>query len=140
MSGGHSYGELAALSAAGAFEPATLLGLSEKRAAAILSAAGDDPGTMAAVSATADEVAAALAGHEVTLANLDAPSQVVISGTTPAVAAALEVLKDKGLSGPPLADRLRLPQPGRGGRERPLREEARPHERGRAASARLVQP
>ena len=49
--------------AAGAFDPATLLGLSEERAAAIVSAAGDDPGTMAAVSGTADEVAAALAGR-----------------------------------------------------------------------------
>ena len=61
MSGGHSYGELVALCAAGAFDPATLLDLSEQRANAILSAAGEDPGTMAAVNGPAAEVSASLA-------------------------------------------------------------------------------
>jgi acyl transferase domain-containing protein len=98
MSGGHSYGELVALSAAGAFDAATLLELSRSRADAILSAAGEDPGTMAAVGGTRDEIAAALAGHEVTLANLNAPTQVVISGTTPAVEAAVAAAEEKGLS------------------------------------------
>ncbi|MFE6133603.1 beta-ketoacyl synthase N-terminal-like domain-containing protein, partial [Streptomyces sp. NPDC056437] len=46
---GHSYGELVALWAAGAYDTATLLRLSDRRAAAILAAAGDDPGAMAAV-------------------------------------------------------------------------------------------
>ncbi|MFE0089839.1 SDR family NAD(P)-dependent oxidoreductase [Streptomyces sp. NPDC059016] len=56
MAAGHSYGELVALSAAGALDPETLLTLSSERAAAILAAAGDDPGAMAAVSASAAEV------------------------------------------------------------------------------------
>ncbi|WP_166802829.1 type I polyketide synthase [Streptomyces sp. ICN441] len=56
MAAGHSYGELAALSAAGAVDPETLLTLSSERAAAILAAAGDDPGAMAAVAASPADV------------------------------------------------------------------------------------
>jgi acyl transferase domain-containing protein len=104
MSGGHSYGELVALSAAGAFDARALLELSTARADAILAAAGGDPGTMAAVTGTAQEVRQALAGHEVTLANLNAPSQVVISGATTAVESALEALEAHGLP----AQRLRV--------------------------------
>jgi len=48
MVGGHSYGELVALASAGAFDPGTLLEVSEARAEAILAATGDDPGAMAA--------------------------------------------------------------------------------------------
>jgi acyl transferase domain-containing protein/NAD(P)H-dependent flavin oxidoreductase YrpB (nitropropane dioxygenase family) len=103
MSGGHSYGELVALSTAGAFDPLTLLDLSDARATAILTAAGEDPGTMAAVPATASEVTAALAAHglsgDVTLANLNAPGQVVISGPTQAVDRALAALREAGLKG-----------------------------------------
>ncbi|OJF15718.1 type I polyketide synthase [Couchioplanes caeruleus] len=101
MAGGHSYGELVALSTAGAFDPATLLDLSRERAAAILAAAGDDPGTMAAVSGTAEQVTAALAAAgldgEVVLANHNAPTQVVISGPTEAVARATAALKEAKL-------------------------------------------
>ncbi|GGQ41565.1 polyketide synthase [Couchioplanes caeruleus subsp. azureus] len=101
MAGGHSYGELVALSIAGAFDPATLLDLSRERAAAILAAAGDDPGTMAAVGGTAEQVTAALAAAgldgEVVLANHNAPTQVVISGPTEAIARATAALKDVGL-------------------------------------------
>ncbi|MEU6708316.1 SDR family NAD(P)-dependent oxidoreductase [Streptomyces wuyuanensis] len=56
MAAGHSYGELVALSAAGAVDAETLLTLSSERAAAILAAAGDDPGAMAAVAASAADV------------------------------------------------------------------------------------
>ena len=102
MSGGHSYGELVALATAGAFDPVTLIELSDARATAILSAAGEDPGTMAAVNGTANQITAALAGHgltgEVTLANHNAPDQVVISGPTPAVASALAALREADLT------------------------------------------
>ncbi|BCJ53953.1 polyketide synthase [Actinoplanes sp. NBRC 14428] len=101
MAGGHSYGELVALCTTGAFDPATLLDLSRERADAILAAAGDDPGTMAAVSGTADQVraaldAAGLAG-EVVLANHNAPTQIVISGPTAAIGRATAALKEAGL-------------------------------------------
>ncbi|WP_431936130.1 SDR family NAD(P)-dependent oxidoreductase [Micromonospora sp. RP3T] len=102
MTAGHSYGELVGLCVAGAFDAATLLDLSRERAAAILGACGEDPGTMAAVNATADQVAQALAGaglaSEVVLANRNAPQQVVVSGPTAKVRAAVAAFKEVGLS------------------------------------------
>lgn len=91
--GGHSYGELVALCHAGALEPEALLPLSEARGRCILDAAGDDPGAMAAVSASAELVAHLLADlPEVVLANRNGPDQVVIAGPTEAVRAACERL------------------------------------------------
>ncbi|BCJ68036.1 hypothetical protein Prubr_50570 [Polymorphospora rubra] len=102
MTAGHSYGELVGLCVAGAFDPPTLLDLSRERAAAILAAAGDDPGTMAAVTGDADQVARVLAAaglsSEVVLANRNAPDQVVVSGPTAKVRAAVAALKDAGLT------------------------------------------
>ena len=98
MAAGHSYGELLALCAAGAYSEADLLELSEARANAILAAVGDDPGAMAAVSAPADRVAALLDGSGVVIANYNAPGQAVISGMTHAVDAAVDALTAEGLS------------------------------------------
>ncbi|MFJ9567807.1 SDR family NAD(P)-dependent oxidoreductase [Streptomyces fuscichromogenes] len=101
MAAGHSYGELVALSAAGALTPETLLELSAERAAAILAAAGDEPGTMAAVSAGADDVERALrtAGvpPSVVVANHNSPRQTVISGPTDEVTEAVRLLREAGL-------------------------------------------
>ncbi|MFD0337374.1 SDR family oxidoreductase [Streptomyces sp. NPDC127117] len=106
MAAGHSYGELVALCAAGALTPGTLLELSEERAAAILQAAqsaqgeGSDPGTMAAVSAGAEDVARALkeasAPDSVVVANRNSPGQTVISGPTDAVDEAVRLLREAG--------------------------------------------
>ncbi|MFE2517656.1 beta-ketoacyl synthase N-terminal-like domain-containing protein, partial [Streptomyces mirabilis] len=102
MAAGHSYGELAALAAAGALTPDALLRTSRERAAAILRATGEgDPGTMAAVAAGEPEVAAALtaaglAGPVVT-ANRNSPRQTVISGPTEDVLTAVERLRAQGL-------------------------------------------
>uniref|UniRef100_UPI00404017F0 SDR family oxidoreductase n=1 Tax=Streptomyces sp. SS7 TaxID=3108485 RepID=UPI00404017F0 len=104
MAAGHSYGELVALCAAGALDPDTLLDLSAERAAAILDAAagaGPEPGTMAAVSAGAEETARALraagAADAVVLANRNSPEQTVISGPTDAVTDAVRLLREAGL-------------------------------------------
>ncbi len=97
LAGGHSYGELVALAAAGAFGPAELLDLSAARAEAMIEAVGDDPGTMAAVSAPLAEVEALLPA-DVVVANHNAPEQVVISGPTKAVENAVEVLRSAGLT------------------------------------------
>ncbi|WP_093467382.1 acyltransferase domain-containing protein [Streptomyces melanosporofaciens] len=57
MAGGHSYGELAALAAAGVFTPDELLAAGAARAEAILGRAPEgDAGTMAAVGASAGQV------------------------------------------------------------------------------------
>ncbi|WP_406453150.1 SDR family oxidoreductase [Streptomyces sp. NBC_01622] len=102
MAAGHSYGELVALCAAGAIAPEALLELSAERAAAILEATGaDDPGTMAAVAAGAEDVQQALktaaAPDSVVVANHNSPRQTVISGPTEAVAAAVRLLREAGL-------------------------------------------
>ncbi|MFJ4690338.1 SDR family oxidoreductase [Streptomyces sp. NPDC088766] len=101
MAAGHSYGELVALCAAGALAPETLLELSGERAAAILGAAGEDPGTMAAVVAGAEEVEQALkaagAPETVVVANRNSPRQTVVSGPTDAVAEAVRLLREAGL-------------------------------------------
>ncbi|MGW3310010.1 SDR family NAD(P)-dependent oxidoreductase [Streptomyces sp. NPDC001073] len=102
MAAGHSYGELVALCAAGAITPEALLELSTERAAAILEATGtDDPGTMAAVAAGAEDVEQALkaagAPDSVVIANHNSPRQTVISGPTEAVATAIRLLREAGL-------------------------------------------
>ena len=96
--GGHSFGELVALAAAGALDEAALLRLAEERAEAILEAAGDDPGTMAAASAARDKVEALVEGLDVVVANDNHPEQVVIAGPTAAVDDAVALLKDHGVS------------------------------------------
>lgn len=100
MLAGHSYGELVALCAAGAMDTTTLLELSSARAEAILSAAGGDPGAMAAVAAAAEDVervlrVAGLADH-VLVANHNAPRQVVISGPTTMIDRAVRELREAG--------------------------------------------
>jgi len=102
---GHSYGEVVALAAAGALDPADLVELSVARATAILNAAGADPGAMAAVAAAPEVVRAALAGHgDVVLANHNAPAQTVISGPTAAIEAAVAELVRRRIG----AKRLRV--------------------------------
>ena len=100
LAGGHSYGELAALAAAGSFDEATLLALSAARGDAILEAverSGGDPGTMAAVELTREEVAERLAEWpDIVLANHNGPRQAVISGPTASVQAAAAALEASG--------------------------------------------
>ncbi|MGW3958312.1 SDR family NAD(P)-dependent oxidoreductase [Amycolatopsis sp. NPDC005003] len=93
---GHSYGELVALSVAGAFDTATLLRLSRARAHAIAQVAR--PGTMAAVKAKRDILTATLIGPDVVVANHNGPEQVVLSGPGPAVERAVRRLKETGIS------------------------------------------
>lgn len=97
--GGHSYGELVALTAAGAIDQDELLALSQARAQSILTAAGSDPGTMAAVVAPVEQVRAVLGAGPVVVANYNSPTQTVISGPTSAVDSALHELRQAGVTG-----------------------------------------
>ncbi|WP_244291337.1 type I polyketide synthase [Streptomyces subrutilus] len=99
---GHSYGELTALWAAGAYDTRSLLRLSARRAEAILAAAGADPGSMAAVSAAPEEVREIAARSGCVVANHNAPRQCAVSGPTAAVSAAVAALREAGLSAEPL--------------------------------------
>ena len=94
MAAGHSYGELAALAAAGAFDAQTLVKLSRSRAEAILASVGEDSGAMAAVRLDVDSLRPLLTGFpNVVMANQNSPVQTVISGPTADVSAACELLK-----------------------------------------------
>jgi acyl transferase domain-containing protein/NAD(P)H-dependent flavin oxidoreductase YrpB (nitropropane dioxygenase family)/NADP-dependent 3-hydroxy acid dehydrogenase YdfG len=95
---GHSFGELAALHAGGAFDLPTLLNLSRARAAAIAGAAGVRPGAMAAVRASLAEIAEDLSDPDVVLANNNGPKQVVVSGTEEAVGRLVARLRARGLA------------------------------------------
>jgi acyl transferase domain-containing protein/NAD(P)H-dependent flavin oxidoreductase YrpB (nitropropane dioxygenase family) len=97
MAAGHSYGELVALCAAGAYGEADLLELSEIRADAIIRTLGDDAGAMAVVSGPTARVGTLLDGSNVVIANYNAPGQTVISGATHAIDAAVEALAAQGL-------------------------------------------
>ncbi|MBB4753705.1 type I polyketide synthase [Actinoplanes lobatus] len=97
MAGGHSYGELVALTAAGALPATALSALSLRRAEEILAAAGSQPGTMAAVTGPPDEIAAEVAAVDgVVLANHNSPTQTVIAGVPGAVEQATARLRALG--------------------------------------------
>lgn len=99
MVAGHSYGELPALCFAGAFDQEQLVCLSERRAKAILDAAGEDKGMMAAVSLEPGALAALTADEKgIWAVNFNAPKQAVLAGTTPAMTALMEKMKAQKIS------------------------------------------
>jgi len=96
---GHSLGEYSALTAGGALSFTDGLRLVQARGEAMAGAAGARPGTMAAVIGLDDdsvEEACRQAGGEVWVANLNAPGQVVVSGSEEAVAAVHKTAKALG--------------------------------------------
>lgn len=95
---GHSYGEFAALRAAGAMSGEELLTLSEARGRAMANLGGSDAGAMAAVSASRAQVEEVLpAGGAVVVANHNSPGQTVIAGPSEALKQVLARLKERGL-------------------------------------------
>ncbi len=96
MTAGHSYGEYPALFAAGVLAEKDLARISEARGRFILESSGSEPGTMAAVKASESEVIPLLKDLDrVWIANLNAPSQTVISGSRAGVKAAMEKLEQE---------------------------------------------
>jgi malonyl CoA-acyl carrier protein transacylase/NAD(P)-dependent dehydrogenase (short-subunit alcohol dehydrogenase family)/acyl carrier protein len=97
MVAGHSYGEYVALASAGVFSTETLIAVSEARGRFMVEGAGAEPGIMAAIDADRGVVADALKGFEgVCLANANAPSQSVISGSRTAVERVVEHFAAQG--------------------------------------------
>jgi acyl transferase domain-containing protein/NAD(P)H-dependent flavin oxidoreductase YrpB (nitropropane dioxygenase family) len=92
---GHSYGEYVALAAAGAMTPDELILLSHRRGQVIAAAAA--PGGMLAADAAPPAIAPHLAGLEAWVANHNAPTQTVISGTEAGLTAAAENLRAAGV-------------------------------------------
>ncbi|HEY8430713.1 MAG TPA: beta-ketoacyl synthase N-terminal-like domain-containing protein, partial [Sandaracinaceae bacterium] len=93
---GHSFGEVSALHAAGALSEADFLRVARERGERMAEAAKSD-GAMLAVSARIEDVRAIVreASLAVTVANHNHPEQVVLSGTTDAIARAEEALRER---------------------------------------------
>ncbi|WP_050803795.1 type I polyketide synthase [Candidatus Frankia datiscae] len=98
---GHSFGELTALWAAGALDDADFFRLARARGEAMAPPAEDpdhDPGTMAAVQATREQVIDILrAFPNVVICNHNAPDQVVVGGDTQAVGEVVQECKQRQL-------------------------------------------
>ena len=96
---GHSLGEYTALVASGAMSFEDGVHLVVARGDAMTRAGEDAPGTMAALLGISDddaEAACQRAEGDVWVANYNAPGQVVIAGTSDAVATASALAKDLG--------------------------------------------
>jgi acyl transferase domain-containing protein/NAD(P)H-dependent flavin oxidoreductase YrpB (nitropropane dioxygenase family) len=97
---GHSYGDYAALCAAGALRFEDLIRLSHRRGRVIREVAERMPGGMAAIDAAAEVVEQVIARIPgVTAANRNSPRQTVISGTSEAIDRALEQFQQQGIRG-----------------------------------------
>ncbi|HWH93207.1 MAG TPA: ACP S-malonyltransferase [Baekduia sp.] len=93
---GHSLGEYAALVAAGVLAFDDAVGLVAERAAAMADAGDLNPGSMVAMLGGDDHAVRALADRlGLTIANDNAPGQLVLSGDTDAVAQADELARDE---------------------------------------------
>jgi polyketide-type polyunsaturated fatty acid synthase PfaA len=102
--GGHSFGEVTALFAAGVLGEDDFFKIARLRGEVMAQAAAK-PGTMVSVSAPLQDVQSIIeqAGHigpdaAVVIANHNSPRQVVLSGQTEAIAALESVLSQKGVS------------------------------------------
>jgi [acyl-carrier-protein] S-malonyltransferase len=105
---GHSLGELAALAAAGSLSEATGLSLAMARGRLMQEAAEAGPeGGMLAVLGSGDGALAVAKRFGLTVANDNAPGQVILSGPVEALDAAVPALKEAGLR----AMRLRVQGP-----------------------------
>ncbi len=99
---GHSFGELSALWAGGALDDDTFLALVKARGKAMAPPAAPaananfDAGTMLAVKGDLAEIEALLPALEgVSIANQNAPTQVVLAGATAAIEKAAQALTEK---------------------------------------------
>ena len=99
---GHSFGELTALWAAGVLDNGNFTTLVNARGQA-MAATGGDRGTMVAVVGEASAVERDIAACPgVSVANINAPDQVVIAGPSAAVDAAVTILRAKQYTTTPL--------------------------------------
>ncbi|MFI7068347.1 SDR family NAD(P)-dependent oxidoreductase [Kribbella sp. NPDC050124] len=97
---GHSFGELAALWAAGSIDDEGFFTLARARGAAMAppDEPGFDPGAMAAISATDEQVGQLLAAHPgLVICNRNAADQMVVGGATDEVVRFVEAATSAGL-------------------------------------------
>jgi acyl transferase domain-containing protein/acyl carrier protein len=124
MSAGHSVGELAALFAAGVFSEADFIRVCMRRGALMSPRAdGVERGGMLAIAAGRRTAGVALSAAEidVTLANDNAPKQVVISGRRSKIMRAAAVFAESGVTTTPLSVSAGFHSPLVGDAEAPFR-------------------
>ena len=102
--GGHSFGELTALCAAGRIDDATLATLAQRRGALMARCAARGSGAMLAVFAGPDEVAAMAREYslDLVIANKNAPRQCVLSGPAEEIARSRRLLEDRRITTSPI--------------------------------------
>ncbi|MBH8576298.1 type I polyketide synthase [Nostocaceae cyanobacterium CENA369] len=96
--GGHSLGELTAFCAAGAYDEKTLICLAAMRGKA-MSASGDRIGAMASLGCdrqTAEQLLTGVSGY-VVIANINSPTQIVISGESASVVEVVQKAQAKNI-------------------------------------------
>lgn len=99
MVAGHSYGEYVALYAAGSISEDALVRLSVERGRILADCAAQRPGAMAAISTDLGTVAAIIKDVKgVYIANVNSPSQCIISGDTQAIDAVLQQCKTQNIA------------------------------------------
>jgi acyl transferase domain-containing protein/NAD(P)H-dependent flavin oxidoreductase YrpB (nitropropane dioxygenase family)/NAD(P)-dependent dehydrogenase (short-subunit alcohol dehydrogenase family) len=97
MTAGHSFGELVALHASKAISLAGLAELAHERGRLMRQALGEEPGTMAAISASLADVSNLIAGIDGVIAvNENGPRQTVVAGPVEAVEQAIERAREAG--------------------------------------------
>jgi acyl transferase domain-containing protein/NADP-dependent 3-hydroxy acid dehydrogenase YdfG len=106
LTGGHSFGELPALRAAGRIDDRSLLVLARRRGELLAGCAGDDgQGEMLAVFAAVDDVGELVRDHalDVVIANKNAPRQCVLAGPAVEIERCRQVLSERKIPNQPLA-------------------------------------
>lgn len=95
---GHSLGEISALACAGAFTRSDGLRLVAQRGLLMAAASREaGAGSMLAVRATPEQLAAVVERHRLSVANLNSPSQTVLSGASDAIEQAEAELTANGV-------------------------------------------
>ncbi len=93
---GHSLGEFSALVAADALDPLSGLELVVRRGELMAAAACEEEGMLAVLRATDQLLARLCAGHEVVIANDNAPGQAVLAGPLEGLRGACTEARDEG--------------------------------------------
>ncbi|MEE3062741.1 MAG: beta-ketoacyl synthase N-terminal-like domain-containing protein [Actinomycetota bacterium] len=98
--GGHSFGEVTALCAAGVFSGEVALQIARKRGELMAEAATNSDGAMCAVTAPVEEVRQLIGewGLPVVIANHNAPNQAVLSGNSTAIEHAAQRFAAAGIN------------------------------------------
>ena len=114
MQAGHSFGEVMALHSAGVFDASAALTIACERADAMSSAAASSTGSMLAVQASVAAVNEVIEGviDDITLANDNAPGQVVLSGDASRIEQAASLLASRAINSQilPVAAAFHSPQ------------------------------